>query len=161
MTCSLLLNQLHLLFRCRLFVCLSLRICFSLCRPPSLVSPWVLPPATLVATPADAFFKSVPISPVPLEFESTPQNRRVTKRSYVSPLPCHATKGFEFSFSVLRYRRGRRRNARAARSNGFSEPLLAARCSCRSYAFRCSPLFGNAVRYGLEENDLPRKSRRK
>ena len=83
---------------------------------------------------ASRFLNPHRFRPCPLEFESTLQNRGVTKRSYVSLLPRRATKGFAFAFllyrvSTTRANRSTGKNARAARWSEFSEPLPTATCS--------------------------------
>lgn len=66
--------------------------------------------------------------PCRVEFESTAQNRGVTKASYVSRW--HAAMEGCAPFLNPAMRAVRRRSARAASWNAFSDPLLAARCSC-------------------------------
>lgn len=83
--------------RCRLFVSLSSQNPRLSVVSPSLVSLRSLPRALARGHPltprASRFLNPHRFRPCPLEFESTLQNRGVTKRSYVSLLPRRATKG--------------------------------------------------------------------
>lgn len=84
----------------------------------------------LPPTPAHSLFFLNPrrFRPCRVEFESTAQNRGVTKASYVSRR--HAAMEGCAPFLNPATRAVRRRSARVAPRSAFSDPLLVARCSC-------------------------------
>lgn len=108
--------------RCRLFVSLSSQNPRLSVVSPSLVSLRSLPRALARGHPltprASRFLNPHRFRPCPLEFESTLQNRGVTKRSYVSLLPRRATKGGSSrsrSFSIRHPGANRSTQERASR----------------------------------------------
>ena len=91
-------------------------LCLS--RPVAARPPFV-PLRSLPRPPPPRFLNPHRFRRCRLEFESTPQNRGVTKRSYVSPLPRRGCKGFAFPIPPRRTSqpadRSRREHAPAAR----------------------------------------------